>query len=215
MEVIVNKYKQILFRENQKYNLVSRKTIADEIDKHIEDSLALLNFASINKQEVIDIGTGAGFPGLILAMQCHNSHFTLLEADLKKSGFLNLVGRELQLKNISILRERAEVLGQDSSYREKFTVCTSRAVAETRIILEYGLPLLAIGGTMFLWKGPRYNEEISQAQTALELLGGKIEDCYEYDLADANKRVIIKIIKTASTPAKYPRRPGIPNKRPL
>lgn len=215
MELIVKNFIQLLLSENQKQNLVSRKTVAEEIEKHIEDSLALLRFINIDAdQTIVDIGTGAGFPGLILAMHC-DSKFTLLEADLKKAAFLQKAADKLGLNNVTILRDRVEAIGHNNDYRNSFSICTSRAVASTRVMLEYGLPLLKSDGIMYLWKGPKYNEEIIEAQDALNILGGQVKDCFAYVLADGSKRYLIKIQKIAVTPEKYPRRIGIPTKRPL
>jgi len=215
MELIVNKFIQLLWAENQKQNLISRKTAIEEIERHIEDSLALLRFTKIDaEQRVVDIGTGAGFPGLILALHCAGK-FTLLEADLKKAAFLQKAIEELDLNNVTILRERAENMGRSADYRQNFSLCTSRAVASISVLLEYGLPLLKIGGIMYLWKGPRFSEEIAAAQNALSILGGQVEDSFAYELADGVKRYLIKIRKVAVTPEKYPRRVGMPAKKPL
>src|SRR5665647_954335 len=215
MEIYVKRFMQLLFAENEKQNLVSRKAGSEEIEQHIRDSLQLLEWVNLVNLEVIDIGSGAGFPGLILAMACPQSRFTLLESDLKKSGFLKMVIEELGLENVLVIRERAEVLGQDRQYRNSYDVCTNRAVAAMSVVLEYGIPLIKRGGRVFLWKGRNYQQEIAEAEVALEILGGKIEDVYLYNLRQERDRDIVAVEKVGRTPGQYPRRVGAPAKSPL
>lgn len=214
MEYIVIKYKELLIDENKKHNLVSRQMQKEELDQHIKDSLAILDFVSLAGRGV-DIGTGAGFPGLVLAMHCPETLFSLIESDLKKSQFLEKVQAEFKLDNVQVWRERAEIMGRIPDFREKFDFCTSRAVAAMNIMAEYALPFLKLGGKAFMWKGPNFEEEISQAENALQILGGKVTDVYSYSLPDERKRYIIVVTKTDLTPEKYPRRAGMPSKRPL
>lgn len=215
MEIYVKRFVQLLFAENEKQNLVSRKAGSEEIEQHVRDSLQLLEWVNLVNLEVIDIGSGAGFPGLILAMACPQSRFTLLESDLKKSGFLQMVIEELGLENVLVIRERAEVLGQDRQYRNSYDVCTNRAVAAMSVVLEYGIPLIKRGGRVFLWKGRNYQQEIAEAEVALEILGGKIEDVYLYNLRQTRDRAIVAVEKVGRTPGQYPRRVGAPAKSPL
>lgn len=215
MEYIVKKYINILAEENKRHNLVSRKSFAEEVDKHIEDSLAILQFVPLLNKKVIDIGSGAGFPALILAMQCPDSQFTLLESDLKKSNFLSHAAAELNLSNVEVVRARVEEMGQDIDYRQSFDICTSRAVAPLNVMLEYGLPLLRVGGLMWLWKGRNYLSELEDADKALTLLKGKFMQTYLYNLLEARDRAIVVIKKEEETPKEYPRKVGIPTKRPL
>lgn len=215
MEYNVNRFISLLLDENTRQNLVSRKSINEELDKHVEDSLKILEFTSLEKKEIVDIGSGAGFPGLIVAINTPESLFTLVESDLKKSTFLETAKTDMGLNNVKIVRRRAEELGQDEIYRESFDICTSRAVASMNIILEYGLPLLKEGGLLMLWKGRNYQQEIDTAQKALEILGGKVVDIHTYNLMEERDRVIVVVEKVRTTPAKYPRRVGIPSKRPL
>jgi 16S rRNA (guanine527-N7)-methyltransferase len=215
MEIYVKRFIQLLFAENEKQNLVSRKAGPDEIEQHVQDSLQLLEWVPLVDLDVIDIGSGAGFPGLILAMACPQSRFTLLESDLKKSGFLQMVIEELGLVNVCVIRERAEVLGQDRQYRNSYDVCTNRAVAAMSVVLEYGIPLVKRGGRVFLWKGRNYQQEIAEAEGALEILGGKVEDVYLYNLMPERDRAIVAVEKVGRTPGQYPRRVGAPAKSPL
>lgn len=215
MEYNVNRYIEMLTQENQRQNLISRKNTAYEIDKHIEDSLKIRDVLDLTGEKLVDIGSGAGFPGMIIAMNCPQAEITLVESDLKKSQFLKEVTWELELTNVEVICARVEELGQDNRYRGNFSLCSSRAVASMNILLEYGLPLLCSGGRMLLWKGRNYQQEIDQAQNALVILGGLLEDIYHYTLMEERDRAIVIVRKEKPTPEKYPRRVGIPAKRPL
>ena len=215
MEYNVKEFIRMLQEENTLHNLVSRRSFDQEIDKHIEDSLIMLKEINWDGKRVIDIGSGAGFPALILALECPETEFTLLEADLKKSSFLEKVKEQLALANVSVLRQRAEEVGHDPKYRESFDICTARAVANMNILLEYGLPLLKKGGSLMLWKGRNYQEEVKAAGSAFDILGGTVQQILSYNLLDERDRVIVICQKDQATPDKYPRRVGIPSKRPL
>lgn len=215
MEIIVNNFIDLLLEENQKQNLVSRKAERSDIEKHVADSRSLLDVVSLEGLNIIDIGSGAGFPGMILAMLCPQARVTLVEADLKKSQFLLEASRQLNLNNVQVVRERAETLGRLPQYRESFDICSSRAVAGMNVLLEYCLPLVRVDGKAAMWKGKNYEQEIKAAQNSLALLKGQVENIYKYSLKEDGDRVIVMVGKLGLTPAKYPRRPGIPAKRPL
>jgi 16S rRNA (guanine527-N7)-methyltransferase len=215
MEINVNRFIDLLLAENQKQNLVSRKAEREDIQKHVQDSCALLKFKSLDGGKVIDIGSGAGFPGLILAIKSPAAWFTLVEADLKKSQFLQTVIESLNLKNVTVLRQRVEDLGRDLTHRESYDVCTSRAVAGMNILLEYSLPLIKINGVVAMWKGSSYQQEIAEAANSLSLLQGKILSLHTYSLMEEGERVIVMVGKDGNTPERYPRRSGVPAKRPL
>jgi len=216
MEYNVKSFTKLLWRENALHNLVSRKTSPEDLQRHIEDSLRLLDFTPLPPgARLVDIGSGAGFPGLLLAMARPEVEVTLLESDGKKCQFLNLVREELGLEQVRVVCRRAEEVGHDPAWREGFDYCTSRAVAAMNIMLEYGLPLLKVEGRLLLWKGRNYTIEMEEAQNALETLGGMVEDIFHYTLMEDLDRVIISIRKTSHTPDKYPRRVGVPSKRPL
>lgn len=215
MEINVNQYIEFLLSENEKHNLISRQSGREEVLGHIEDSLALLKFASLSGRRVVDIGSGAGFPALVLAMKCPDAEFVLLESDLKKSGFLQSCRERLELSNVQVLRLRAEEAGRDESLREQFDFCTSRAVAAVNIMLEYGLPLLKTKGRLLLWKGSNAAAEIAAAQNALRILHGRVEAMHAYDLGGQRQRVIVAVKKEQATPPSYPRRTGLPGKKPL
>ncbi|MDD2373205.1 MAG: 16S rRNA (guanine(527)-N(7))-methyltransferase RsmG [Syntrophomonadaceae bacterium] len=215
MEYNVNRYIEMLTLENQRQNLISRKNVAYEIDKHIEDSLKITDLLDLTGEKLVDIGSGAGFPGMIIAIACPQAEITLVESDHKKSQFLMEVARELALTNVAVICARVEELGQDSGYRGSFSLCSSRAVASMNVLLEYGLPLLCPGGRLLLWKGRNYQQEIDQAQNALAILGGTLEEVNCYTLMEERDRALIVVRKEKPTPEKYPRRVGIPAKRPL
>jgi 16S rRNA (guanine527-N7)-methyltransferase len=211
----VNIYKNYLLAENEKTNLISRKMSSDDLDLHIEDSLKIFDHWQGQGERVIDVGSGAGMPGLVMAIRDINNHYTLLEADLKKSRFLMQAMELLTLQHLQVIRERAEVIGQDIKYREKFDAVCSRAVASMRVVLEYCLPLARIGGIVWLWKGPRYLKEIEEAEKALKLLGGEVEKVILYQLGEDRQRAIVQVRKKEASPEQYPRRAGMPLKRPL
>lgn len=214
MEINVNRFKERLLTENQKYNLISRRSSIEDVDMHIKDSLAILDHYSLADSQIVDIGTGAGFPGLILALACRDSFFTLIESDLKKSQFLKGLTAELNLEHVEVLRTRAEEAGR-KELRASFDYCTSRAVAPMNVLLEYGMPLLQVGGKMFLWKGRNYEKEVEEAKNSLEILGGELEAVIPYQLIKERDRYIIVLSKQRPTSDLYPRRTGIPAKRPL
>lgn len=215
MEINVNRFKQLLLEENQKHNLISRKAGPEEIEQHVRDSLQVLQWISLNGLKVIDIGSGAGFPGLILAMACPLCHVTLVESDHKKSGFLSYACTDLGLNNINVICERVEILGQKADYRGKYDFCTSRAVAAMRIMLEYAMPMVKPEGRVLLWKGSGYKQEIADAQNALKTIGGVVEEVHLYNLLYEHDRAIVTVKKTRPTPAQYPRKVGVPSKKPL
>jgi 16S rRNA (guanine527-N7)-methyltransferase len=215
MEIIVNRFIDFLFAENEKQNLISRQAGREDVLSHIEDSLAVLKFVELSGKRVIDIGSGAGFPAIVLAMHCPQTEFVLIESDLKKSTFLQSCREQLALQNVQIMRARAEEIGQDKRFRARFDYCSSRAVAAMNIMLEYGLPLLKTGGKLLLWKGINYQTEIDEAQKALQILKAGVEMISPYTLPGDKQRVIVVVKKEAETPLQYPRRTGTPAKRPL
>lgn len=215
MEYNVIKFKNLLIDENTRHNLVSRRNTEEEVDKHIEDSRIVLDFIPLEGKKVLDIGSGAGFPGLIIALYCPHSVVTLLEANHKKASFLERMKLELDLANVTVLSRRVEELGKDNNYREKYDVCTCRGVASMNILLEYGLPLLRLEGKLILWKGRNYQREIELSEKALKTLGGKVRKVFSYNLMVERDRALVVVQKKEMTPDRYPRRVGIPEKRPL
>ncbi len=212
---LIDRYKELLLAENRNHNLMSRATIANDLDNHIADSLAVQNFIDLAGLKIVDIGSGAGFPGLILAINEPASDFFLIESDKKKSAFLKMVVDELGLGNVNIINDRAEIVGREKSYRTSFDLVVCRAVASVSILLEYGAPLLKVGGRMILWKGTSYREDLSKADKALKLLNMQTNTIFAYTLAEERNRVLIEIVKRGVTSDIYPRKNGVPSKHPL
>ena len=169
-----------------------------------------------NNSKIIDVGTGAGFPGLPLKIVNDTLNLTLVDSLNKRINFLNEVKNKLGLKNVETIHGRAEDVGIDNKYREKYDFAVSRAVAELRILVEYLLPLVKVGGKVIAMKGPNVDEEVENAKKAIKLLGGEIEKIESFKLGDTdNERTVIIIKKIKNTELKYPRKAGIPKKSPL
>lgn len=203
----------LLYEKNQQINLVSRRIDRLSLESHWDDVKEGSRFLR-GKSNCLDLGSGGGFPGLVLAILHQEVEFTLLEAEAKKCRWLREASSKLGLQNVSVVWGRAEEVGHDVQYREKFDVVTARAVAELRVLLEFAMPFLKIGGTMLAWKGPSYAEEIESAQRALNVLKGKLIDSHEYEI-NGEKRIILLFEKRDAIEDVYPRSVGVPKKRPL
>ena len=208
-------YMELLREWNEKINLTA---ITDEegiLVKHFFDSCSISEFVD-NNSKIIDVGTGAGFPGLPLKIVNDTLNLTLVDSLNKRIKFLNEVKNKLGLKNVETLHGRAEDVGIDNKYREKYDFAVSRAVAELRILVEYLLPLVKVGGKVIAMKGPNIDEEVENAKKAVKLLGGEIERIESFRLGNTdNERTVIIIKKIKNTESKYPRKAGIPRKNPL
>jgi 16S rRNA (guanine527-N7)-methyltransferase len=210
-------YSVELIEWNRRFNLTAI-TNPDEIAvRHFLDSLTcLLAIQTTRGSRVIDIGTGAGFPGLPLKVVCPSIQLTLVEATRKKVEFCRHVVHSLELDGVQLLHARAEEVGQDSRHRQGYDWALARAVAPLTILVEYLLPLLAIGGHAVAQKGETAPLETTEAQEAIHLLGGRMKRLVPVELPGiVEKRYLVVIEKVAATPSKYPRRAGIPEKRPL
>jgi 16S rRNA (guanine527-N7)-methyltransferase len=212
-----HRYADLLSEWNQKINLTAIKTPEEIRRKHFLDSFScMLVTKGTPTHQMIDIGTGAGFPGLPLKILHPEMHLTLVESVAKKTNFLSLVVQELGLKPVEIITERAEIVGQDPDHRERYDWAVARAVAGLPILVEYLLPLARVGGFVLAQKGDTALEEIKAAQPAIAALGGKAREPIPVALPGVpEKRFLVVIEKTHPTPAQYPRRVGIPSKRPL
>ena len=197
------KYFEILVTENEKYNLTAI-TEKDEVYlKHFYDSCYLLNYKSLENLKVLDIGSGAGFPGIPLAILCKNTQFYLCEPTTKRAKFLEMVASELGLENVIVLNKRAEEL--DKKYREYFDVVTSRAVSALNILMEISVPFVKTGALFIPLKGSNANEELKAAKNAMQVLTVKPIHVYEYEIDENLCRTLIFFNKYKSTKLKYPR----------
>lgn len=209
------KYMNLLIEWNEKMNLTAITEPKEIILKHFIDSITILKYIDDNSK-LVDVGTGAGFPGVPLSIMNPTLKITLVDSLNKRLIFLEEVVKELNLKNIEIVHARAEEFGQNKNYREKFDVATSRAVANLATLSEYLVPLVKIDGKIISMKASNAKEEINDAKKAIEVLGGKIEKIEEFDLPESDiGRTIIIIDKNKCTPAKYPRKAGTPAKEPI
>lgn len=210
-------YYLFFIKENKKYNLSTITEPEAVIKKHFLDSLVILKQLNFkNRKRWLDIGSGAGFPGMVLKLFLPGDSFYLLDSSAKKVNFLNQLIYRLNLKGIDATHGRAEDLAQLGEWRGSFDYLCSRAVASLNVLLEYAVPFLKTGGIAYLYKGPEYEEEIKEAAEALEILGAEIKEVIELDVPGLEAdRYLIVVEKKSETPAKYPRRAGIPKKRPL
>lgn len=210
-------YYLFFIEENKKYNLSTITEPEEVIKKHFLDSLVILNQLNFDQRKRwLDIGTGAGFPGMVLKLFLPGDSFYLLDSSSKKVNFLNQLIYKLGLSGIDATHGRAEDLAQIEEWRGSFDFVCSRAVASLNVLLEYAVPFLKIGGLAYLYKGPEYKEEIKEADNALDILGAKIKETIELDVPGLKaERYLIIVEKTNLTEEKYPRRAGIPKKRPL
>jgi 16S rRNA (guanine527-N7)-methyltransferase len=211
-------YYQELVAWNEKVNLTAITAYDDVQVKHFLDSLSCLQVLGDFPAErsCIDIGAGAGFPGLPLKIVRPEMRLTLLEATGKKADFLRHVVELLGLAEVRVLKARAEELGRNPEYRETFQIAVARAVAELAVLVEYALPLLEVGGIFVAQKGREVEEEVEVAQAAVKILGGQIEEVRAVRLPGwDDSRHLVVVRKVTPTPGQYPRRPGIPAKRPL
>lgn len=205
-----------LTETNRVMNLTALTSPSDVAVKHFIDSLLCYDAALMQGKTVIDVGTGAGFPGLPLKIYDPSLQLILLDSLAKRLSFLQQVTDALQLKNICFEHMRAEDAGRSKNLRGKADIAVSRAVARLSVLAEYCLPLVKKGGCVIALKGSKYNEEIAEAEKAVSLLGGKMTLVKEVSLPGLDDgRAIIVIRKIKDTPAAYPRKAGLPGKNPL
>ncbi|HWR39207.1 MAG TPA: 16S rRNA (guanine(527)-N(7))-methyltransferase RsmG [Patescibacteria group bacterium] len=211
------RYYELLIQWNEKMNLTAITQPQEVALKHMVDSLTAYDaavFADI--PAVIDVGTGAGFPGVPLKIFLPELSLTLMDSLNKRLLFLQEVVDQLELSGVRIVHARAEDAGRDRQHRGKYGVALSRAVARLNVLCELCLPLLQNGGYFVAMKGAQYREELQEADRALTLLGGKVEKVVPVELPGLeDKRAVIYVRKVRSTPADYPRRAGLPEKKPL
>ncbi len=211
------RYHELLVEWNEKINLTAITEAHDVAEKHFVDSLLAqrMPIAWQNKT-LIDIGTGAGFPGIPLKIMNTTLQVTLFDSLQKRLNFLDAVITELQLEDITTIHGRAEDGGRAPNLREKYDIATARAVAKMPVLLEYALPFVKVGGYFIALKGPELDEELAQSKKALKTLGAEIAEVGHFTLANESyTRNIALIKKVAPTPKAYPRKAGTPQKKPL
>ena len=209
------KYMELLLEWNEKINLTAITEPNDIILKHFIDSITINKYIE-QSNSIMDIGTGAGFPGIPLKIMNQNKKITLVDSLNKRINFLNEVCKEISLENIQCIHARAEELANDLKYRENFETVVSRAVARLNVLIEYMLPFVKKGGLCICMKGPNIDGKLEEAKNAIKVLGGKIKSVESFFLPDSDiERNVIIIEKVTETPKKYPRKAGLPSKQPI
>jgi len=211
------KYMKLVLAWNEKVNLTAITDESEFIKKHFIDSVLCAGFDEMkNAKTMIDVGTGAGFPGVPLALIFPDKRFLLIDSLGKRIKILDEILESLGIANVETLHTRAEDLAHNEAYREKFDICVSRAVANLATLSEYCLPFVNIGGTFISYKGPDAGEELQEAKSAIKILGGETESIRNVNVEGfdlSHNMVVIK--KKQKTPLKYPRKAGTPTKEPL
>ena len=208
-------YMNLLIEWNKKINLTSIIEPKDIIIKHFVDCGTILKYLK-KGETIIDIGTGAGFPGIPLKILNETLKVTLVDSLNKRINFLNEVCEQLKLENVKLIHARAEDLARNGEYREKFDKSVSRAVANLSTLSEYDLPFVKKSGQMIAMKGFDIEEEVQNSKKAINILGGKITEINKFSLIDTdNKRSVVVIDKVKPTPKQFPRKAGKPLKEPI
>ncbi|NLM51652.1 MAG: 16S rRNA (guanine(527)-N(7))-methyltransferase RsmG [Firmicutes bacterium] len=213
---LFSRYAQLLLQRNQEMNLTRITDLEEIAVKHFWDSLALLKKMPTLAGAVLDVGSGAGLPGIPLKIAVPEIKLTLVDSLQKRVSFLQEVVTLLALKDVNVIHARAEDLAKEVNIREQFPLVVSRAVARLNVLLELCLPFVQVGGCFVAYKGPESEQEVEEAKLALQELGGEIAETWSYQLPGGmGERALIFVKKVKPTPAKYPRRAGIPAKRPI
>lgn len=210
-----DEYVRALLDWNSRMNLTGITEPDQILVKHLLDSLSVAPLLRPPHAALIDIGSGAGFPGLALKIALPALEVTCLEATGKKVQFLKYVITSLHLQNTEAVQGRAEDLGRDLNYREHFDYAVARAVADLATLVEYAMPFMRVGGTFVAQKGVGVEKEVGNAARAIRLLGGELREVAPVDLPGLERRHLIVIAKVGPTPDTYPRRAGIPERKPL
>lgn len=211
------RYFELLVEWNEKINLTAITEKEEVYLKHFYDSIAPILQGLIENQEIklLDIGAGAGFPSLPMKILYPQLDVTIIDSLNKRINFLQLLAEELDLEGIHFYHGRAEDFAQDKSFRAQFDIVTARAVARMQVLSELTIPYLKVGGKLLALKASNAPEELTEAKNALNLLFSKVENNISYTLPNGDPRYITIVEKKKETPNKYPRKAGMPNKRPL
>ncbi len=212
-----DKFYDLLVEWNKVMNLTGITEYQDVVEKHFLDSLSIVKIIDMNQIEyAIDIGTGAGFPGIPLKIAFPDINIVLLDSLNKRIKFLDHIIEELKLDGIRTIHGRAEDYAREAGYREKFDLCVSRAVANLASLSEYCLPYVRVGGRFVSYKSGDIEQEISEGERAIKILGGKVYQVEKFNLPDTEiQRSFVMIKKMKNTQNKYPRKAGMPTKEPL
>ena len=212
-----SKYREILVEWNQKMNLTGIEEEKEVYIKHFLDSVAAVKKGYIKDgMSIIDVGTGAGFPGLPLRICLENSKVTLLDSLNKRINFLSEVCTNINIDDIELIHGRAEDFGKDEKYREQYDIATARAVAGLPILMEFCVPFIKVGGYFVCLNGPNADTELEESRKAMEVLGLEFVEKIDVELPELElKHNIVVFKKVNSTPAKYPRKAGKPVKTPI
>ena len=211
-----NKYYEMLIETNKVMNLTAITDKDEVIIKHFLDSIILLKYIDIEDSNIIDIGTGAGFPGIPLKIMVPSIKLTLLDSLNKRLKFLDSVVDALSFANVNTVHGRAEDIARMPEYREQYDYAVSRAVANLSTLLEYSLPFVKVKGCFISYKSVNIKDELHAAKRAVDILGGKVRDCLDFEFDEFEiKRNLVLIDKIKPISKKYPRRAGTPSKEPL
>jgi 16S rRNA (guanine527-N7)-methyltransferase len=210
-------YEKELLAWNQKFNLTAIRDVESIRTKHFLDSFScVLAWKASPPDRLIDVGTGAGFPGIPLKILYPNMELALVESVGKKAAFCEHIVNVLGLEDVEVIHARAEDIGQDTNLREEYDWAVARAVANLNVLSEYLIPLVKVGGHMLAQKGENAPIEAQSAEKAIEILGGKLEQLIPVNLPGVvDDRYLVVVEKIAATPPNYPRKPGVPAKQPL
>lgn len=207
-------YMKEILEWNEKVNVTAIKDEKEFIVKHFIDSLTIEKYIT-NREKVLDIGTGAGFPGIPIKITKNKSHVDLVDSVNKKLNVIRDIIPKIKVEDIECIHTRAEDLAKNIKYRESYDVVTSRAVANLTTLVEYMLPFAKVGGKIICMKGPNVEEELTESKKAISILGGKIEQIENINIDSDYERNIIIIKKEKTTPKQYPRGQGKPLKEPI
>lgn len=210
----LDKFYIMLVEKNKVMNLTGITEYNEVLEKHFLDSIAVSFYENIDGK-VLDLGTGAGFPGIPLKIVFPNLEMVLLDSLNKRIKFIDEVIKELELKDITTIHGRAEDFANKLEYREKFDFCVSRAVANLSSLSEYCLPFVKVGGSFISYKSGEISEEVKNATKAINVLGAELNEVNLYELPTSGSRSFVKINKINKTPKKYPRKAGLPGKEPI